>query len=270
MDAQPKPNRTEIAAKPDPGIEAAWARLLAGSSDVPEALQLYLPLRAATAAPDGCFVIGRIAQSLDGRIATSTGQSFWISGPDDVLHTHRLRALSDAIVVGAGTIRTDDPLLTTRACTGPSPVRIVLDTERRLGPDRRIFRGGPATIVFVADDRDGPTHLGNAEIVRVPRSASASGLDLASVLSELAMRGLRRIFVEGGGITVSRFLEAGLLDRLHVTVAPLLLGAGIPSFTLTPAPLPQDGLRLAWTPHRLGADMLFDIRLDRARPPSCR
>ena len=74
-------------------------------------------------------------------------------------------------------------------------------------------------------------------------------------------RGLRRLFVEGGGLTVSRFLAAGVLDRLHVTVAPLLLGGGIPAFTLPGVARPEDGVRLDWTMHRLGPDVLFDIGL---------
>jgi riboflavin biosynthesis pyrimidine reductase len=76
--------------------------------------------------------------------------------------------------------------------------------------------------------------------------------------------------VEGGGVTVSRFLAAGALDRLHVVVAPLLLGSGIPGFSLPCPARPEDGLRLAWTLHRLGEDLLFDIPLDRAQPPACR
>jgi diaminohydroxyphosphoribosylaminopyrimidine deaminase / 5-amino-6-(5-phosphoribosylamino)uracil reductase len=230
---------------------------------------LYAPLLAAAPGPEGCFVLGRIAQTLDGRIATANGASFWISGPEDILHTHRLRALSDAIVVGAGTVQADDPLLTTRKCAGPSPVRVIVDTERRLTAARRVFHGGPQTLVMVADDRPGPAELGQAEIVPVPRVPGGL-LDLSRMLSVLAQRGLTRVFVEGGGITVSRFLAAGLLDRLHVTMAPLLLGCGIPAFTLPGCDRPQDGLRLSWDLHRLGDDVLFDIPLGRAKPPSCR
>jgi riboflavin biosynthesis pyrimidine reductase len=91
-------------------------------------------------------------------------------------------------------------------------------------------------------------------------------LDIAAILATLAARGLRRIFVEGGGITVSRFLAAGALDRLHVTIAPLLIGSGIPAFTFQEAINLAEGLRFAWTVHRLGDDVLVDIPLDRRRP----
>ena len=215
-------------------------------------------------------MLGRLAQSLDGRIATSSGASFWISGQGDVLHTHRLRALFDVVVVGAATVRNDDPLLTTRLCAGPSPVRVVVDTDRRLGPEHRVFQGdGPPTLLFAAEDANGPDRIGMADVVRLPRAAAGPGLATAPLLAALAARGLRRVFVEGGGLTVSRFLAEGALDRLHVTVAPLLLGAGIPGFTLPCPEKPADGMKLSWTLHTLGEDLLFDIPLHRARPPAC-
>lgn len=249
--------------------DATWARLLERREDDARLSRLYGPLLATPSAPDGCFVLGRIAQSLDGRIATVSGASFWISGPGDVLHTHRLRALSDAIVIGAGTVQADDPQLTTRLCPGASPVRVVIDTERRLGDRHRIFRHAPTTLVFCAEDVTDSDRLGTAEIVAVPRIEGGRNLAVPAILAALAARGLRKVFVEGGGVTVSRFLAAGALDRLHVTVAPLLLGSGVPAFTLPCPETPDHGMRLRWTLHRLGDDLLFDIPLDRARPPAC-
>ena len=263
------------------GLPAAteWSALLArrGASEGPlrrplpgPLAALFAPLLGPSSAADGCFVVGRLAQTLDGRIATLSGSSRWIGGAGDILHTHRLRALCHAVVVGAGTVRHDDPLLTTRECAGPDPVRVVLDTDRRLGPDRRVFAGGgPPTLLICAEDAPGPDRLGAAEVVRLPRGPVGGGLDLPALLRALASRGLTRVFVEGGGVTVSRFLAAGCLDRLHVTVAPVLLGSGIPAFTLPEAARIADGLRFAWTPHTLGADVLFDIALGRVRPAVC-
>jgi len=250
--------------------EQTWTRLLARRPQDAGLSPLYGPLLAPARAPDGCFVLGRLAQSLDGRIATRSGASFWISGPGDLLHTHRLRALFDAIVVGAATVRNDDPLLTTRLCAGPSPVRVVLDTDRRLGPTHRVFSGdGPPTLLLCAIDTGGPDRLGTAEVIKLPRAANGEGLATGALLATLAARGLLRVFVEGGGVTVSRFLAAGALDRLHVTVAPLLLGAGVPGFSLPCPDRPADGMKLRWTLHALGEDLLFDIPVDRARPPAC-
>ena len=208
-----------------------------------------------------------MAQSLDGRIATASGASHWISGPEDIVHTHRLRALFDAVVVGAGTVRADDPQLTTRECEGPSPVRVVLDTNRRLRcAIIASFARGRRRCCSAPPDAPGEDRVGNAAVLRLPRAGK--GLDIAAVLAALAARGLRRVFVEGGGITVSRFLAAGALDRLHVTIAPLLIGSGIPAFTLPEVATLTDVLRFDWSVHRVGADLLVDIPLSRARPPA--
>ena len=231
-----------------------WQALRAGGTGP------LAPLFAPLLAP-GRIVIGRLAQSLDGRIATLSGDSQWIGGPGDLRHTHRLRALCDAVIVGAGTVRADDPLLTTRLCTGPSPVRVVLDAGQRLGTGYRLFRDGPPTLLVTG--RDGPARHGAAEALRIP-SLPSGGLDLAALLAALDARGLRRIFVEGGGQTVSHFLSAGLLDRLHVTVAPIILGSGRPAFDLPEIGRIAQAMRFTWTCHSLDPDVLFDIALKQA------
>jgi riboflavin-specific deaminase-like protein len=237
--------------------ERDWAGVLARSPEALARMPLFAPIAA------GPLVLGRLAQTLDGRIATRTGDSFWIGGDEDLLHTHRLRALFDAVVVGAGTVRADDPLLTTRRCAGPSPVRVVIDAGRRLDAGARVFQGPPRTLLVCDEALAGGTAPGTAEVVGVRRAAD--GLDLAGVLGALRARGLGRIFVEGGGVTVSGFLAAGLLDRLHVTVAPLLLGDGVPGFRFGGVSRPSEGIRLRWALHPLGRDVLFDIDLRGAR-----
>ena len=246
----------------DDGGDIAWQALLAGQCQGRLGV-LFAPILALPRAADGCPVVGRLAQTLDGRIATLSGVSQWIGGPADLLHTHRLRALCHAVVVGGGTAAADDPLLTTRLCGGPHPVRVVLDPDARLRPDLRLFCGGPPTLRVVADDAPSP----GGDVLRLPRDA-AGGLDLHALLAALAARGLTRIFVEGGGVTVSRFLGAGLLDRLHITVAPIILGSGRPAFAWPGAMSIADGLRFTWTVHDLAPDVLFDIALDRACPPA--
>ena len=249
---------------PDPD----WTALLAardGAAPAGTLAPLFAPILAAPAAADGCRVVGRLAQTLDGRIATASGSSQWIGGHGDILHTHRLRALCHAVVVGAGTVRHDDPRLTTREVPGPDPVRVVIDTERRLSTDYRVFREGPPTLLACAEDAAGSDRHGTAEVLRLPRDP-AGGIAPAALLRALAARGLTRIFVEGGGLTVSRFLAAGCLDRLHVTVAPVLLGSGIPAFTLPEVARIADGLRFTWRVHEIPPDILLDIPLDRVRP----
>ncbi len=241
---------------PDP---ETWRRLLRRSPADAGLSPLYGPL--LTGRPGDRLVLGRIAQSLDGRIATTSGASRWISGPDDIAHTHRLRALFDAVVVGARTVRADDPRLTTRAVEGPSPVRVVLDPRRRLDARFQVFRDGPETLLLCAEDAPGPDYLGHALVVRLPHTGDTLCPD--AILATLAARGLHRVFVEGGGVTVSRFLAAGVLDRLHLTIAPLLLGDGVPAFRLPAAASLDQAPRFDWTVHRLGADLLLDIPLPR-------
>jgi diaminohydroxyphosphoribosylaminopyrimidine deaminase/5-amino-6-(5-phosphoribosylamino)uracil reductase len=269
----------------DQAGDSEWMALLAGSAAGGSLGALFGPILATPAAEDGCMLVGRLAQTLDGRIATRGGVSQWIGGAGDLRHTHRLRALCDAVVVGGGTVAADDPLLTTRLVPGPNPLRVVLDTEARLPVGHKLFQSGPATLLVVAQDRalghppgHPPGHApgpppgrlhGLAEVLALPRGADGR-LDLAALVGALAGRGCRKIFIEGGGVTVSRFLMAGLLDRLHVTIAPIILGSGRPAFALPEAQSIADGLRFGWTMHDIAPDLLCDIALNRARPPLCR
>lgn len=242
--------------------DAAWLAVLARRARADALLarsplsDLYAPL--CDAGRNGTFAIGHLAQSLDGRIATNSGVSQWISGPADLLHTHRMRALVDAVIVGANTVLHDDPQLTVRRCAGDNPVRVVIDPGRRLDSDRRVFTDGAApTLLFVAADcARGDAAPGNAEIVRVPRAGTE--LDPQAIRRILAQRGLRRLLVEGGGITVSRFLAAGALDRLQITVAPLLLGSGRPSIVLPEITDLQHGLRPRTRRIELGEDIMIE------------
>ncbi len=252
---------------PDAAHHPDWPALLAARSGGPvpngDLGDLFRPILAPPRSRDGCRVIGRLAQTLDGRIATVSGSSQWIGGPDDLLHTHRLRALCDAVVVGAGTVQADDPRLTTRMVEGPNPVRVVIDTERSLAPGFQVFQDSAAETILVTA-KDGAFTHGRAEVARLPRGRG--GPSLSALLDMLAARGLTRIFVEGGGRTVSAFLLGGYLDHLHLTVAPIILGSGRPAFTLPEVPSIADGLRFDWRVWPMGTDILCDIRLDRAAP----
>ena len=225
----------EPAANHDPAWQAVLDARRNGSALNGSALgALYGPLLAAhrDAHPQPSFAIAHLAQSLDGRIATTNGISRWLSGDEDLLHTHRMRALADAVVVGVETVLHDDPQLTVRRCAGNNPVRVVIDPERRLDGSQRVFcDGAAATFVLAASDRAGPGEaFGNAEVVPVPRGEW--GLDPREIRRILSRRGLTWLFVEGGGITVSRFLSAGALDRLQITVTPLIIGSGRPGIRM--------------------------------------
>jgi len=219
---------------------------------------LYMPLCVG----DGRdrFIVAHLAQSLDGRVATGNGSSQFISGHEDLVHTHRLRALFDAVLVGASTIEHDDPQLTTRLVSGPNPVRVVIDPRGRLGPNHRVFCDGQApTILLRGADNHGPDMPSQTTVV--PLSDRGGGFEIQTIVDALAGLGLRRIFIEGGGVTVSRFLRARAIDRLHVTVAPLVIGSGRPAFTLPDIDDLHAALRLQVRHFGLGTDMLFDCPL---------
>jgi riboflavin-specific deaminase-like protein len=213
-----------------------------------------------------------MGQSLDGFIATHAGESRWITGEENILHLHRLRALCDAVVVGAGTVAADDPQLTTRLVSGPSPLRVVLDPARRLGAHHRVFQDDSAETIYVCANgltRERETHVGLAQICGVDVRGvdeAAGPLDVAQVLGMLRARGCSRIFVEGGGVTVSMFLEAHLLDRLHLAIAPLIMGEGRPAIRLAAPAVLGDCHRPRCRVFRMGADVLFDCDLTSPEP----
>jgi diaminohydroxyphosphoribosylaminopyrimidine deaminase/5-amino-6-(5-phosphoribosylamino)uracil reductase len=241
------------------GGPAACAIPPEAPADVAALVELYLPFAQLSFGRP--IVVAHLGQSLDGRIATMAGASRWVTGEADLTHTHRMRALADAILVGAGTVRHDDPRLTVRRCAGAHPLRVVIDSERRLGGDYRLFQDGAApTLVLAYADRVRPgERLGQAELVGLPRRPE--GIAPRDIIAALAASGRHFLFIEGGGITISRFLMAGALDRLQITVAPVILGSGKPSLTLPEIVEPHQGLRPRLRRFSLGEDMLYDCIL---------
>ena len=165
------------------------------------------------------FVSAKFAMSLDGKIATHTGESRWITGEEARIHGHRLRHIHDAILVGVNTVLIDDPELTTRLDGDDvrQPLRVVLDSQLRLRMSSRVV--GPNTLI--ATTRIG--RMGAAEVMRFPAAADGR-VALAPLLEELGKRGILSLLVEGGSEVHASFLAQGLVDKVHAYVAPRLIG----------------------------------------------
>jgi diaminohydroxyphosphoribosylaminopyrimidine deaminase/5-amino-6-(5-phosphoribosylamino)uracil reductase len=220
-----------------------------------ELFELFLPLCVGSASET--LVVGHLGQSLDGQIATASGASQYVTGPENIRHMHRLRALFDAVIVGANTVECDNPQLTTRLVPGTNPTRVVLDPRRRVQGERVLFRDEAApTVLLCSRGLEHHNGLGRAEIVGI--DAEGELLPVSSVISALRARGLKRLFVEGGGVTVSRFLAARAFDRLHLTVSSVFLGTGRPGIALPGIDRLDGALRPRVRRFTLGEDVLFD------------
>ncbi|UOM35813.1 RibD family protein [Acuticoccus sp. I52.16.1] len=222
-------------------------------------MRILEALREAAAAGRP-LVVAQLGQSLDGRIATPTGHSHYINGPEAITLLHRLRAEVDAVVIGAGTARADDPRLTVRHVEGRDPARVLIDRRRSAGAALKLLReDGCRRIVF------GPPHAHDpAGVETIPPGAAAEGEPLApaAVLHALAERGLTRVLVEGGATTVSGFLAAGVIDRIAVLVAPMIIGSGPIGIALPPIDRLDGALRPAVEVSTLaGGDVVFDCDL---------
>jgi len=238
----------------------AWATILAARAsnaaghlaDVP----FYGPLVSAGRASR--LVIGQFGQSLDGRIATPSGESKYLNGVGGLSHLHRLRALVDAVVVGVSTVVADDPLLTVRMVEGISPARVLIDPTGRVPHDARLFAHDGARRVVLTAPGSSPCVPDGVEILEV--GIVDGRLRPADIVAALAGAGLRQLLIEGGAFTVSRFLQSGALDRLHVAVAPVLVGGGRSGVSLSDINGLSDCLRPKIDVHRLGDDILFDCQ----------
>ena len=224
--------------------------------------EIFGPLREGTV--DSLVVVGQIGQSLDGRTATVSGHSHTINGPAGLAHLHRLRSLVDVVVIGVGTALADDPQLTVRCVTGPNPARVVLDPRGRIAPSARVLANDSIRrLVVIADGRR--CELPGVEILSLPEEDGH--MAPAAILAVLAKEGFRRILIEGGPKTILRFLEAGCLDRIHVTVAPIILGDGRPSFPFGPIDRVDQALCPPMGIHSLGDEVLFDCDFSARRVP---
>jgi diaminohydroxyphosphoribosylaminopyrimidine deaminase / 5-amino-6-(5-phosphoribosylamino)uracil reductase len=258
--APPPADDAAGSATPGAADSAAWEALLAGRTrPVPppgaELVERYGPL----VDHEGALVLAQLGQSLDGFIASRTGHAEFVTGPEDREHLHRLRALVDAVVVGVGTVVADDCRLTVRAVPGPHPTRVVLDPSARAPLASAVLTDGAApTLWVVGEHADVPAvPAPHVAVLRVP--VGEHGLAPRAVLEALARRGLPRVLVEGGGLTVSGFLAAGTLHRLYLTTAPLLIGDGVPGIRFPGADHLSGALRAPVRRFVLGDDLCTEL-----------
>lgn len=178
---------------------------------------------------DRPYVVLKYAQTLDGRIATSTGDARWISGDRERRVSHALRARCDGIMVGVGTLLRDDPRLTVRLVPGASPVRVILDSNLRSPLDALAFDEEAATIVVATDAADERARAGllhqNVGVRTVPEGPH--GVDLGAALNLLRAEGIETLLVEGGAQVITSLLAAGQADRIVVAIAPIIMGSGL-------------------------------------------
>ena len=227
-DPNPRVNGAGFARLRDAGIAVSVGECEDGAREIIEGYAKHVVTRMP-------FVTAKFATSLDGKIATATGDSRWITDEEARAYAHELRAASDAIMVGIGTALADDPQLTARDSHGNprprQPARVVLDSRGRLPTTARMLTEPGETIVAVADAEDErclALERAGARVVRTP--SPGGGVDLPALLAELGRNDTTSVLVEGGGAVLGSLFDAGLVDKVVAFVAPTIIGgAGAPS-----------------------------------------
>lgn len=261
VDANPRVSGAGVQHLRDRGVEVRSGVLEEQSRRLNEAFLHHV----TTGRP---LVTLKIAQTVDGQVATRTGDSRWITGVEARTLVHRWRSELDAVLVGRGTALADDPALTIRHVEGRQPFRVVLDREGRLPASLRLFHDEHVgkTIAVIGEEAEEPAY-GNAlrvsggRILRVPLTENR--LDLGRVLDRLGAGSeevppIQSVLVEAGPALATALLRQDLVDRLFVFIAPILLGAGTPSVAELDIDRMADALSFAesvWEP--VGRDMLL-------------
>jgi diaminohydroxyphosphoribosylaminopyrimidine deaminase/5-amino-6-(5-phosphoribosylamino)uracil reductase len=254
-----------IARLREAGIEVVTG---VGEVKVRRQLAAYLKLQVKKTP----WVILKWAQTLDGRVATRTGDSRWISGEVSRARVHELRGWCDGIAVGVGTVVTDDPLLTNRSGRGRTPTRVILDDRLTMPAGAQLIRTIDAAPVLVATtdgalaarrDRADALVAAGAEVIALP--ACDDGVDPEALLAELGHRRWTRLLVEGGPGVAGSFLRAGAVDELWVFLAPRLLGGreGLPPVLWPEIDRLADAMELPLpSVEAIGGDLLLIYRLN--------
>jgi GTP cyclohydrolase II len=229
--------------------------------ELPRALDVTALLGSVAPRDSRPYVVLKYAQTLDGRIATRTGDSKWISGESERRASHALRAACDAVLVGIGTVTADDPQLTVRLVPGASPMRVVLDTTLRVPASAQILADAAPTLV-ITSRRSSPERRSELRErgvrVHVVDPDPPWGVNLPAALALLREAGLRSLLVEGGAAVITSFLRQRLADRVVVGIAPNILGAGTEAVGDLSAARVSDGRRLtSRSVHVLGDDVVL-------------
>ncbi|MEO0438742.1 MAG: RibD family protein [Pseudomonadota bacterium] len=226
-------------------------------------LDLLLAQASAERSNSRVRTLASFAQSLDGFIATKSGDSQWIGNEANLVHAHRLRALHDAILVGRNTLVVDKPRLSVRKVTGRSPIRVVLTRRSGLNGEFLDALHAP-TLVLAPQDESGESELSAhaaVTICQVGETLECGHLNPQAVLEQLQTLGIRSLMIEGGGKTASLFLGHGALDEADIHIAPIWLGDGVKPFLV-----PAQGAIASTTVHTastfdLDGQALMSIRL---------
>ena len=229
-------------------------------------LRLYLPILLGAyrnRLRGRPFVTAHLAQSLDGCIACSNGQSQWISNRANLHHSHRLRALHQAVMVGGRTVERDDPMLTVRHVKGRNPRRVILNSSGsvlRTAAGLKVLSGAGSTLIC---DESAPAEVSadqKVEVIPLPPSVNSSWIPPGEICNTLQACGVNSLFLEGGAQTLSRFLETKSIDILHIHLAPVILGSGIRGFSLPEVQSVQDAQRVSMQHFAMDGEILVECR----------
>lgn len=216
--------------------------------------KMYLPIIFNLSR--GPYLIGHLAQTLDGFIATKSGESKYISSKENLEHIHMLRAISDIILVGANTVKLDNPKLTTRLVRGKSPMRFILDKDNKLKNNYNVFTNKDGNGYRITNSDHKTNDLNTFQLPTI--NGFFDEEDIIRLFNKLNKK---IVFIEGGGITVSNFYNQRLLNRLHICISPIILGKGKNSFICPKEKIMDNILEHETEYYLMGDDILCDINL---------
>jgi len=213
------------------------------------------------------LVTVKFAQTLDGRIATSTGNSQWISSPASRRFAHRLRTINDTVMIGVGTVLTDNPQLTVRLARGRNPTRVILDSRLRIPLDAKVLMNQESVPTIIATTSSAGSERLSAlrqmgTEVLIIREDERGEVDISHLLEMLGQRGISSVLVEGGAETITSLLRLNLVDRLVVIVAPRIMGKGIEAVGELNIDVVSQTLRLSFGKiYRRGEDLIIEAKV---------